>query len=60
MKTKYYLNGKKVSRKALESQFGKDRIDRITREAKDAFRQDPLEQLDFFMGSAGMLTVEFE
>lgn len=59
MKTTYYLNGKKASKKALTEQLGKERIDRMTKEAKEGFMQDPLEQQSFFLGSAGCLTIEF-
>lgn len=59
MKTTYYLNGKKASKKVLTEQLGKERISRMTEEAKEGFMQDPLEQQSFFLGSAGCLTIEF-
>jgi len=58
MKTNYYIEGKKTSKKALTEKLGKERIDRLTREAKEGFMQDPLEQQSFYT-SAGMLTIEF-
>jgi hypothetical protein len=59
MTTKYYLNGKRVTRKALRTAIGEDRLQRILKEAKESFMRDPLVQNDFFLGSVGMLSVEF-
>lgn len=59
MKTKFYLDGKKTTKKALTEKIGKERIDRMTAEAKERFFADPLEQQSFYLGSAGMLTIEF-
>lgn len=59
MKTSYYIEGKKTSKKALAEKLGKERIDRMTAEAKEGFLQDPLEQQSFYLGSDGMLTIEF-
>lgn len=60
MKTKFYLDGKKVSKKSLVEMFGKESIDRRIKEAKETFRMDPNIENSWFMGSAGMLTVYFE
>lgn len=59
MRTNFYLDGKKTTKKALTEKIGKDRLDRLTKEAKEGFLQDPLEQQSFFLGSTGMLTIEF-
>ena len=59
MKTKFYLNGKKATRKAIQEQLGADRLARMLKEAKKTFLADPLTQNDFFIGS-GMLTIAFE
>lgn len=59
MKTKFYLNGKKVSRKAAREQAGAERLARMLKEARAEFRADPLTRNDFFIGS-GMLTIVFE
>jgi len=59
MKTNYYIEGKKTTKKALTEKLGKERIDRLTKEAKEGFMQDPLEQQSFYLGSHGMLTIEF-
>ena len=58
MKTTFYLNGKKTTRKAVKELIGEERLKRILEEAKETFLEDPLIQNDFFIGS-GMLTIEF-
>ena len=57
MRYVYYLNGAKITKKLLEDTYGKDRIKRITDEAREAWLEDPFIQNDFFMGN-GMLTVQ--
>lgn len=59
MKTKFYLNGKKTTRKAIKEQLGEERLARMLKEAKETFLADPLTQNDFFIGN-GMLTISFE
>ena len=59
MKTKFYLNGKKITRKAIKEQLGAYRLARMLKEAKETFLADPLTQNDFFIGN-GMLTIAFE
>lgn len=59
MKMKFYLNGKKTTRKAIQEQLGADRLATMLKEAKETFMADPLIQNDFFIGS-GMLTIAFE
>ena len=59
MKTKFYLNGKKTTRKAIKEQVSEARLTRMLKEAKETFLEDPLVQNDFFIGS-GMLTIAFE
>lgn len=58
MTTKFYLDGKKITRKAVKELIGEERLKRILEEAKETFLEDPLVQNDFLIGS-GMLTVEF-
>ncbi len=59
MKTKFYLNGKKTTRKAIKEMLDEERLTRILKEAKEDFREDPLIQNNFFIGN-GILTIEFE
>jgi hypothetical protein len=49
MKMKFYLNGKKNTRKAVQEQLGTDRLARMLKEAKETFMADPLTQNDFFI-----------
>ena len=58
MKTTFYLDGKKTTRKAVKELLGEERLKRILEEAKKTYLKDPLVQNDFFIGS-GMLTIEF-
>lgn len=59
MKTKFYLNGKKITKKALQERIGEGRMNRLVQEAKETFMEDPLIENDFYLGSEGMLTIEF-
>ena len=59
MKTKFYLNGKKTTRKAIQEQLRADQLATMLKEAKETFMADPLIQNDFFIGN-GMLTIAFE
>ena len=58
MKTTFYLDGKKTTKKAVKELIGEERLKRILEEAKKTYLEDPLVQNDFFIGS-GMLTIEF-
>ena len=58
MKTTFYLDGKKTTRKAVKELLVEERLKRILEEAKKTYLEDPLVQNDFFIGS-GMLTIEF-
>jgi len=60
MKTIYRLDGKKITKKALTEKIGADRVKRLTKTAIETFKEDPLIANDFFMGSLGMLDIEFE
>lgn len=59
MKTKFYLDGKKITKKALQERIGEERLKRLVQEAKETFLEDPLIQNDFYLGREGMLTIEF-
>ena len=59
MKTKFYLNGKKITKKALQERIGEERLKRLVQEAKETFLEDPLTQNDFYLGRDGILTIEF-
>ena len=55
MKTIFYLNGKKTTRKALTEMLGADRLKRYIEEAKETFFEDPLTQNSFWLGGRNML-----
>jgi hypothetical protein len=59
MTTKFYLDGKKITRKAVKEQVGEERLKKMLAEAKKTFMEDPLIEIDFFIG-IGMLTIEFK
>ena len=59
MKTKFYLDGKKITKKALQERIGEERLKRLIQEAKETFLEDPLTQNEFYLGRDGMLTIEF-
>ena len=59
MKTTLYLDGKKVSKKAVVTLIGEERLKQLLREAEETFMEDPLIQNDYFLGASGMLTVKF-
>ena len=58
MRTKFYLDGKKITKKALQERIGEERLKRLVQEAKETFLEDPLIQNDFYLGREGMLTIE--
>lgn len=58
MKTNFYLNGKKTTRKAVKEMVGAERLDQMLKGAKEAFFTDPLEEISYYIGS-GMLTIQF-
>ena len=58
MRTNFYLNGKKITRKAVKELVGEERLKEMLAEAKETFLEAPLTQNDFFIGH-GMLTIEF-
>ena len=59
MRTKFYLDGKKITKKALQERIGEERLKRMLQEAKETFLEDPLIQNVFYLGREGMLTIEF-
>ena len=59
MKTYFYLNGKKTTRKAVKELVGEDRLKKMIADAKETFFKDPMIENSFFLGSDGMLTIKF-
>lgn len=58
MKTTLFLNGNKVTKKAVIEKLGKERVESYILQAFEGFQNDPLEQQSWYT-SAGMLTIEF-
>lgn len=58
MKTRFYLDGKKTTRRAIKELVGEKRLQKMIEEAKETFMEDPGIQNDFFLGHQ-MLTIEF-
>lgn len=59
MKTTFYLNGKKTTRKAVTELISAERLDRYTAEAKESFFEAPLTENSFWLGGRNTLTIEF-
>lgn len=47
MRTKFYLDGKKITKKVLQERIGEERLKKLVQEAKETFLEDPLIQNDF-------------
>jgi hypothetical protein len=60
MKTIFFINGKKVTKKAVTEMVGTESMKRYIKESKERFMNDPYEQQSYFLGSNGMLTIEFK
>ena len=60
MKTVFYIDGKKVTKKAVTDMVGAESLKRYVEESKEGFMNDPYVQQDWFLGSKGMLTIEFK
>lgn len=56
---KFYLNNKKITKKALVEMLGKERLDRLIAEAKQLYMEDPYIDNSVFIGN-GLLKIEFE
>lgn len=59
MKTRFYINGEKVTKKSVEELIGKEELKAKVKEAKEMFFEDPYVENSWFLGSKGMLTIEF-
>lgn len=59
MRTKLYLNGTKITKKAAIELVGEQTFKGMLAEAKNTFMNDPLVENDFFIGH-GFLTIRFE
>ena len=55
---KFYLNGKKISRKEAQELAGTERFSRMVEEAREAHSEDPNEEIDYMI-RGGTLTIVF-
>ncbi len=60
MKTAFYINDKKVSKKFVTELIGSERLQKYIKEAKEGFMEDPFVLQSWYLGSKGMLTIKFE
>ena len=54
---KFYLNGKKISRKEAQKLAGTERFSRMVEEAQEAHSEEPNEEIDYIV-RGGTLTIE--
>ena len=59
MKTRFYIGGKKVTKKAAAEAVGKESLEKKIKIAKQNFREDPYIQSSFCLGRE-CLTICFE
>ena len=59
LRSRPYLDDKKITRKAAAELVGKERLAEMLKEAKKCFFEDPREQISYYIGR-GMLTIQFE
>ena len=59
MKTTLYLDGKKITRKAVKDLVGEEKLKRMLAEAKEDFLEEPGIATDYFLGRYGMLSIRF-
>lgn len=55
---KLYLNGKKITQKAVKEMLGEERFKKMLKDSKELFKEDPLIEISFFVGK-GILVFEF-
>lgn len=60
MRTSFYLNGKKVSKKYLVEMLGSQRVQGYLEQAKQTAMDDSLVANDFFIGGNQILSIRFE
>lgn len=58
MKTNFYFNCKKITRKAAAELAGEEKLKRLIEQAKEGYREDPNEEQSWFLGS-GILAISF-
>lgn len=59
MKTIFYLNGNKITRKSLNELVGTSAVRTLVQCAREMYFVNKQEQSNFHMGSYGVLTISF-
>jgi hypothetical protein len=59
MKTVFYIDGRKTTRKAVKEMVGEERLKRMLAEAREDFLEDPGIETDYHLGCYGMLSIRF-
>ena len=57
---KFYINGKKISKKALAEKIGKEKLDQRIQEAKKEWAEDPDLLVQWWLGGKDTMTIEHE
>lgn len=50
MRTRIYLNGKRITKKKARELFGNEKVERRIEEAKESFMNDPYEEISWMDG----------
>ena len=58
MKTTFYFNGKRITKKAATELLGKDKLNSFIEEAKETFFEDPYIENEWLI-SGGRFGIEF-
>lgn len=56
----FYLNNKKITKKAVKELIGEESLKRIIDQGKETFMEDPYTQISFFFGADKMISIEFK
>lgn len=59
MKTVFYIDGRKTTRKAVRELVGEERLKQMLAEAKEDFLEDSCIATDYHLGRYGMLSIRF-
>lgn len=60
MKMKFSIDGKKTTLEKVKALVGTDRLNQMIKETKETLKEDPLIECDYYLGSAGMLTIQMD
>lgn len=58
MKTAFYFNGKRITKKAATELLGKEKLESFIEEAKETFLEDPYTENEWLI-SGGRFCIEF-